>query len=861
MGVDEPAEVAAPPRDDRLRRLGGRGDGLAAAVALANARARLFGRSSTPPAIGRYAVTRRIAVGGQGELFLARDELLRRDVVIKLRHTSNRTMDELVEARALAKLSSPHVLTIYDVGVVHEQSGERVFLAVEYLQGRTLGEWTTTNPPWPARVRVALAITAGLAAAHAAGIVHGDVKPDNIVVAGDGTAKLVDFGLSRANEGAPTGTGSSPGGCTPAYSAPELAAGESSAAGDQFALSLTLTSLLAGAPRRDVDRRLASVLARGTCVDPGERWSDVAELRRRLELAITKRTRSSRWVLLAAFGLATFAWLPAPKGQCLDAPDFDREALHSNFAAVDPVLVDELYPRTVAAADGWLSRWHDTHAAACAAERTGAITCLDHARARFVALLEVLQHGTSTAVREGVQAIGRLPSPQACIDRTQARLVMPESALAQAAIAAAEASFETKDTEAAELQLRTAEALVAGADEHAAAEIAYLRTRIAEHAGRSSDAVELAQQAHALAVAAGDDALAARAALRVVRLLARSERDLDGATLWAGHAEAAVSRSASPSLARLLAWELAELEIERGDVTEGIAMHERLLARTEAETDDADELERQRLALGRTLNKAGRYAEALPLLEQVHASQIERLGPIHPALVSVLSSLGASLDELRQFERAREAFLDTLEIYELVGSNSVRVGDALQNLGVNASLRNQPLEAREWFERAREHYASGDHPVELAQCALNLATAEYELGDLDRALELNRQAVQVLSERYPPGHPWIALAERGVARTAWAMGDASEAITILERLVARADGRENPAEWAYTLVDLADALWSRDAPFDRARAHAITIEAEADFARAGMHDEPRARDWLAEHPLRARRLSPARRLQ
>ncbi len=152
--------------------------------------------------VGRYVLLDRIGAGGVGEVYSAYDPELDRKVAIKLllretAHTKVGDFEERLvrEAQAMARVSHPNVLPIYDVGI----SEGRVFLTMELVHGVTLRHWRLeTNPTFRAIVNAYIAAGRGLAAAHAAGLVHRDFKPDNVLVADDGSVKVMDFGIARA---------------------------------------------------------------------------------------------------------------------------------------------------------------------------------------------------------------------------------------------------------------------------------------------------------------------------------------------------------------------------------------------------------------------------------------------------------------------------------------------------------------------------------------------------------------------------------------------------------------------------------------------------------------------------------------
>ncbi|MBL8975967.1 MAG: protein kinase [Myxococcales bacterium] len=155
-----------------------------------------FGESAR---IGRFAVLRTLGEGGMGVVYSAYDEELDRRVAIKLlrpgRDNSPRNQARMQrEARAMAKLSHPNVVQVYEVGRIDEQ----VFVAMEFVQGKTLGAWLKAKERgWLETLNVLIQAGRGLQAAHDAGVIHADFKPDNILIDAEERVRVVDFGLSR----------------------------------------------------------------------------------------------------------------------------------------------------------------------------------------------------------------------------------------------------------------------------------------------------------------------------------------------------------------------------------------------------------------------------------------------------------------------------------------------------------------------------------------------------------------------------------------------------------------------------------------------------------------------------------------
>ncbi len=297
-------------------------------------------------AIGRFVVLHAIGRGGMGEVYAAYDPELDRKVAIKLLRSRRSGSPEgrarlLREAQAIARLSHPNVIVVYEVGTF----GDRVFIVMEFVRGDTVEAWLARGPrTWRDTLRVFRAAGRGLAAAHAAGIIHRDFKPENVMVTRDERVRVMDFGLARQvpGEGEAALTQSSvdaerdgvegPGGYlqakitqtgmqvgTPAYMAPEqfVRGGVIGPHTDQFAFCVALYQALYGerpfegnsigaisanvvqgrvrpAPEKSqVPTWLRRILLKGLAVDPGQRFPSMVALLDALEKdpTVQRRTR------------------------------------------------------------------------------------------------------------------------------------------------------------------------------------------------------------------------------------------------------------------------------------------------------------------------------------------------------------------------------------------------------------------------------------------------------------------------------------------------------------------------------------------------------------------------------------------
>jgi serine/threonine-protein kinase len=294
---------------------------------------------------GRYELGARLGRGGMAAVYAGTDRRLQRDVAVKLLHPEMAARPDVrrrfeAEARAAAGLAHANVVAVFDTG---EHDGVP-FIVMERLPGTTLADLLRDAPVDPHRVtRIAGDVLGALGAAHAAGIVHRDVKPGNILMCDDGSAKVADFGIATRVDADPTSAGHLIG--TPAYLAPErLEGGAASPRSDLYSLGVVLYEALAGtkpftgdpplavahaiqqgthAPlgevRPDLDPRLVDAVERSMAREPGERFPSAAAMAAALEpvgdatqvlpvapaapMAVPAPRRNRWWAALAAVAL------------------------------------------------------------------------------------------------------------------------------------------------------------------------------------------------------------------------------------------------------------------------------------------------------------------------------------------------------------------------------------------------------------------------------------------------------------------------------------------------------------------------------------------------------------------------------
>ena len=418
-----------------------------------------------PPTLGpgasfaeRYTVERELGRGGMGAVYLAVDRKLGRKVALKV--ARGRVAEvELArlrqEATVMAGLSHPGIVTVFEAGV----DGDDVYLALEFVPGGTLRDWLDAEPrPWRDVVTMFSAIARALAAAHAAGVVHRDFKPHNVLLDLRGRPRVADFGLARRPSEPPTldlpvlssastltVSGSVIG--TPAYMSPEQAHGrDATPASDQFSffvslyeavagrrpfegksLQAVLDAIEAGPPSTvpNAPRTLAAVVRRGLHADPEQRHADMTVVAQALDHILHARRRRVRTAtvsvaLVAALGAG---WMSRTQTDAPCLPEDLTDAVDGVWTAERRAgVLSTAGADAVAVLDAHRDALHDARVRACEAHRVAqTLSDTDFAlRSSCIARLEGRLAGlgddlaTTPSPAASVEAL--LASPDTCED-------------------------------------------------------------------------------------------------------------------------------------------------------------------------------------------------------------------------------------------------------------------------------------------------------------------------------------------------------------------------------------------------------------------------------------------------------------
>ncbi len=857
-----------------------------------------------PVELDRYTVLDSLGHGGMGLVVAAYDPELDRTVALKVvrpprragvdRETAQRAL--LREARAVAALSHPNVVTIFDVG----RAGDRVWFAMEHVRGVTLARWLARTPGrlplergWRAIVETFVQAGRGLAAAHRAGLVHGDFKPANVLIGEGGRVVVVDFGLahphgvdSASGELAPDGSGTAFVLGTPLYMAPEsLRAGVTDAASDQFAFCVALWQALfrkhpfaaddddprtvltrlrsyrrgPAPPRGPVPMLLRRALDRGLSRDPADRFRDMDELL--VELTRASTPWRGPWIALAG-GTALAAVVLASSGGGSDCADesvgtawsTDRRAqVEDALAAVDRGYAADVARRVGERVDDHARRLDTAWSESCApgsadaeAGRRRRRACLQDRRDAMDALVAELAAPDPALLDHAIDAVAALPGPESC-EVAAAKADAPEIGERERAIrpelARMSALVGTGRVDAAIELGEELLATVRASDEGPAiASVLDALGNAYEAAGRLPAAEQAWTEAVWLAQAHGRDDIVELAAISLVSSVGfQQSRPADGLA-WARHAEAALDRHGADDATRAgLHNSLGLAHVAAGDFATAVADYETALALVA----DRTPLDRASLLnnLGPALLKQGRFVEARAVLGESLAIQEDAFGPTHPKVAGTLGNIGLVAQEQGDHAAALAYLERALVIGEAAyGPDHPTVAFFVNNIAVHHYERGQFELALPMYRRvvAVLERVFGDHP-NTALSYGNVGLALVELDRAEEALEMHRRSLEMTRTTVGENHPDFAMALNNTGSALRELGRLEEARATYERSLALREtllGMDHPLT-ATTVLNLS-LVASLAGDHTRAREHATRAlaiwEAKVgrDHARTGL---------------------------
>jgi tetratricopeptide (TPR) repeat protein/tRNA A-37 threonylcarbamoyl transferase component Bud32 len=767
--------------------------------------------------VGRYVVLSTLGRGGMGVVYAAYDPELDRKIALKLLRPGTGGQSKAVEsharllreAQALARLSHPNVVTIHDVGTVDDE----VFIAMEYIDGVSLGVWVARRreressaraEAWREVLDVFRKAGQGLAAAHAAGLIHRDFKPENVLVGADGRVRVLDFGLARAAgeievrergtdarddlgvssttfESILTRTGAVMG--TPGYMAPEQHVGGTvDARTDIFGFCVALYEALYGErpfAGRSMTALVANVLAgdvkeppkdsdvpgwlrravlRGLALDPSNRPATMDELLR--SLAHDPRHRLRRASVLAALvlglgvgGLALGLTLrEGEPPQCRvpeermtgvwDGPR--RESARAAFAAVDRPYAAQAFEHSAAQLDAYVDDWREGWAEACEATRVHG----EQSDALLDLRMGCLQH----AVLELRAVTDLLVTADATVVEHATDMVaaLPELA-------------ECRDLARLTARVPPPDSGTAASVEAVQAQLAHVRAL--ESAGKFREAIEPAKQVSEAARASGYAPLQAHALL----LLGRLQENMDDAEASAASLAQALNaavRGGDDELAARVTSEMIyvlgyrllrkQAALERAE--ESAAWIVRLGGDDRLESDRLD-----RLSI--VLREFGQLADARAAVEE--ALELRRRIDAGPAMIAEsLAQLAVVEGDEGKLQDAIAHLREALALKQAIhGDHHPSLVAVLNNLGVYEQRLGNFDAARAHFERVRSIYelAVGPRCAGVALALTNLGALASEQGQLALAITHLRLAKELYIEARGPEHSDVAAAINSLA--------------------------------------------------------------------------------------------------
>jgi eukaryotic-like serine/threonine-protein kinase len=836
--------------------------------------------------VGRFIVQRTLGMGATGIVYAARDPELDRTIALKvlrreLADRLNARARFLREAQALARLSHPNVIAVYDVG----GDEDRTFIAMEYIAGHTLADWIAmARPAWRQIVAVLVKAGRGLAAAHAADLIHRDFKPANLLVGADGRVVVTDFGLARA--GMETEAGAGPAGSpdlpsgtsalaqpittvgavqgTPRYMAPEQHEGQpADARTDQYSFCVTLYEALfdahphllpssgesaaptdggsapGGVVRMPEDVRGAPVwlqrtLQRGLGARPEDRFPSMDALLTALTREPIRRRRRAVRAVAAAGGLLVAG------------------AVALAYAAADQS--DEAV--CTGGGEQLSAVWNPTaasriRAAFAATDRSHARTTADGIARRLDAYAgewTSMHRATCLATTRREQSPELLDRQMVCLDRRLAQL----GALIQLFTGPADGSLVDNALDVA------ARLDPVGACADTAALLSRVplpveparRARVAE-LERQLDRANLERQAGRAdgAVGAARQVLEAEAKLDYAPLAARAGRVLGRALQDLGRpAESREALMQAQRMAekagdfRLAAEVMLDLlgvvgldQVRDREVELLLEVTEASLERPELRNDQM--LRARLLQLRASIATERRRVdpaitdlrEALAIYERISSSDSTAVATAEESLANALRYKGL-------YEEAGKLYTAALVSHRrLFGEDHPRVAVCHLHLGTLHHEQGNFVEARQEYMAALKTFDKirgyRDHPILLN----NLGELERVTGNYADARKHHEEALSMRLQNFGPDHPDVAMSLHNLGNVQFATGKLAEALDRHRSALAvtgKARGEDHPT-YAFSLTMIGEDLRALGRP-----AEALDYQQRALKILAPARDQP-----------------------
>jgi tetratricopeptide (TPR) repeat protein/predicted Ser/Thr protein kinase len=844
--------------------------------------------------VGRYRLVERIGRGGFGVVYRAVDTELGRDVALKLLHADAATdkvaQDLLHEAQAMARLKQVNIVTVYDVGRLDDG---QLFVAMELIDGRSLRHWLDACERSPREIlRVFFDAAAGLAAAHAVGLVHRDFKPDNVLVGRDDVARVADFGLATTSGS----DGKISSGGTPRYMPLEQAAGAPpDPRMDQFSFAVALWEALAGshpfgdgelpelranmtadalaAPKRALPAFLRVPLTKALAADPARRFSSLPELIAALRRDPARRRRRMIVAGGALFAVAalTFGAIRYERARSLVCKGAERKlagvwdaarraTIRAAFVATGKSFAPASFDATARVLDDYAGKWTRAHEEACEAtqirrEQSAAVedlrmSCLDQRRRQLDAMIGLFGQADGELVGNAARLAARLPDLRGCADVAALSSPIPLPSDPEKRRQIDDARAELARTTVLTDANRVKEALPRSAALVERAKAIGWAPLIADAQlmlGRGQDlaadykaASATLEEALWTGEAARHDVVVGRAANWLAGIVGTDLRHFSDGERWARFAQAVAKREGNESLERDAEIYFGRIEKQQAHYPEAYAHLGRALAMTERISPDNDTTRLPMILgdLGNLAEQQGRFDEAVAFHRR-NLELLSKVDPGHPDVATCLEGIARVEFQRANFAEARKGLERALEMRRArFGFDTASAAEALSALAVVAYQERRFEDAIRIQTEAKTIFlrTTGRGP-DVAFSESAIGGALMELKRMDEARPHYLEAIAIFDEK-ERDHPDELAALVGMAWLNVRTGHWPEAERFIRRAVAIGEKVNAKNQFlAAVLVDVARM---------KVLAHQSPLSALTDAKRAlAIQEEISGRDSQA----------------
>ncbi|HEY4055308.1 MAG TPA: serine/threonine-protein kinase [Kofleriaceae bacterium] len=707
--------------------------------------------------LGRYVIAERLGQGGLGVVYAAHDPQLDRKIAIKVMRDPTASAALAAEAQAIARLAHPNVVAVHDLG---EHEG-RAYVAMELVEGGTLTSWQTAARRTPREiVEMYRRAGEGLAAAHAAGLVHRDFKPSNVLVDLVGRPRVSDFGLAIPSGNAASVRAAG----TPAYAAPEATAKTAfDARSDQYSFAVALYEALERKRpetpprplRARVPRRIERAIRRGLSPDPTARFPSMHELDRALRW--TRRGPMVFAGLLATITVVMLALTYAdhePSDSCARTPTLALSVVEHGMIAARFAQANQgtAGAATLDALERYAKGWTYARASACRALSDTELRyrCLDNRHQEFRLAVASLRAADAGVITGAPDLLASLVDADACTDVANLRLgrVASGGFAVQARVAALREQvlawraliLAGNHARAQQLQQPILDAVAAIGYQPLTAEAESVAGELAEMRGNTEQAWSRYRAAVLAAESGGDELAAARSWVALARVAALMRSDVTAARDALAHGTALIERLGFPELRARLAAANGDVLQMTGDYRGAIAARDEAVRElSRSSWASPYEILRERINAASVhamfdSNAAAELDDAIDDLRKV-------LGATHGLVGQALMMRGMYAFTVYDDARAVELLTEAVPLLEKAyGADSPLTWAAKIELARTqpGAPEQQARRLRELLVQARQERGQDDAIVARTEAAL--ARTEYRAGNYKDALQLARSA-------------------------------------------------------------------------------------------------------------------------